>query len=233
MFITFEGIEGAGKGTLIQRLGQWLEKQGIVCHYTREPGGSDLGKHLRAILLDTRTRVIPQAELLLYLADRAQHVAEVIRPALAEKKWVLCDRYADSTIVYQGFGRGLDIAELVSLNQLAVEGLWPTLTFLLDVPPEIGLPRARSRNAAQGIATTEGRFEAEHMAFHHRTRNGYLQWAQQNSSRFRVLDATLTPELLAKTAQSFINKEILERSTAPANLLPREVTLATHKGKSS
>lgn len=190
MFITFEGIEGSGKSTALVRLCAALEAAGRAHLHTREPGGSALGRHLRALLLDARQEVAPEAELFLYLADRAQHVRHIIRPALEAGRIVLSDRFADSTIVYQGYGRGLDIAELHRLNETAVGGLWPDRSILFDVPPEIGLARARGRNEAEGTAVSEGRFEAEALDFHSRIREGYLDWARRESGRFRVLDAS-------------------------------------------
>ena len=194
MFITFEGIEGSGKSTALARLCADFEAAGRDVVRTREPGGSALGRHLRTLLLDARQNVAPEAELFLYLADRAQHVREIIRPALEAGRIVLSDRFADSTIVYQGYGRGLDVDELRRMNAAAVGGLWPDRSILFDVPPEIGLGRARGRNEAEGTAVTEGRFEAEAMDFHRRIRQGYLEWAQRESGRFRVIDASLPPD---------------------------------------
>ncbi len=192
MFVTFEGVEGAGKSSLIERLGEYLESRGQAVLLTREPGGCALGQSLRRILLDVATQdLAPEAELFLYLADRAQHVRQVIRPALAQGRVVLCDRYADSTIVYQGYGRGLDPELLFQLNDLAVAGLWPRLTVLLDLPAETGLSRARARNDAAQTSVSEGRFEAESLAFHGRVREGYLCWAARHADRFLRVDATL------------------------------------------
>ena len=202
MFITFEGIEGAGKGTLISFVAKWLETNHKTFISTREPGGSQLGSRLRAILLDASSRIVPDAEMFLYLADRAQHVAEVIRPALDSNTIVLCDRYADSNIVYQGYGRGLDVEELYELNNRAVRNVWPNITFLLDLPPETGLERALKRNEALGITETEGRFEAENLAFHSRIRDGFLTWAHRHGERFVVLDACAEPEDVWRQALS-------------------------------
>ncbi|MDR2160811.1 MAG: dTMP kinase [Desulfovibrio sp.] len=193
MFLSFEGIEGAGKGTALERTRRWMAGRGLRVVLTLEPGGSALGRELRACLLNADRRIAPEAELFLYLADRAQHVREVIRPALDRGEVVLSDRYADSTIVYQGSGRGLNLKVLAGLNRLAVDGLWPDLTFLLDLPPEMGLERARARNKALGLEIREGRFEAESLDFHRRVRQGYLAWAARQP-RFRVLDASRPPE---------------------------------------
>ncbi len=190
MFITFEGIEGAGKGTLLEKITCWLAAKNVSFLLTREPGGSELGKNLRSILLDATSKVVPQAELFLYLADRAQHVQETIKPALAAGRVVLSDRYADSTMVYQGYGRGLNLETLKFLNDIAVEKLWPDLTFILDLPVENGLGRANKRNAELGLTIKEGRFEAESLAFHERVRQGYLESAKEEPERFVVVDSS-------------------------------------------
>ena len=135
MFITLEGIEGSGKTTLIENLADVFRTLNHEVLVTREPGGCALGRELRQMLLNPETEICPEAELFLFLADRAQHVAEVIRPALKRGEVVLCDRYADSTVVYQGYGRGLDIEKLRSLNDVAIGGLWPDRTFVLDMDP--------------------------------------------------------------------------------------------------
>ncbi|CAM2059467.1 Thymidylate kinase [Desulfovibrionales bacterium] len=191
MFLSFEGIEGAGKTSVVRSLKEYLEDRGYRVLVTREPGGSQLGLTLRTVLLDlNNTDISKEAELFLYLADRAQHVSQVIRPALDEEYIVLCDRYADSTVVYQGFGRGLDLGRLHAMNDLAVAGLWPDATFLLDVNPCMGLSRAMTRHNLNNTNKSEGRFEAESPDFHTRVCKGYLYWAQQNRERFRVVDAT-------------------------------------------
>ncbi len=197
MFVTFEGIEGCGKSTQAQLLCRWLEQSGHEILLTKEPGGSRLGQALRAILLDrTFEGLAPQAELFLYLADRAQHVAEVLNKALSRGTKVIVDRYADSTLVYQGYGRGLELEELRRLNRLAVQDAWPELTVLLDLAAEEGLSRARRRNAETGKSDREGRFEAETLAFHERIRRGYLELAAGEPERFLVLDASKAPEAL-------------------------------------
>ena len=195
MFITFEGIEGAGKSTQIAMAESWLRGLGRDVLITRQPGGCSMGLELRRILLDARnTHLDPTAELFLYLADRAQHVAEVIRPALAAGRAVLCDRYHDSTVAYQGFGRGLDVKRLTELGRMATGGLSPDVTVLLDLPVAEGLARARGRNIAAGASQAEGRFEALEMDFHQRVRDGFLALAAREPDRFAVTQATGSPE---------------------------------------
>lgn len=200
MFVTVEGVEGAGKSTLMSLLVQELEARGVAFLRTREPGGCGLGASLRPLLLDVSSSLDSRAELFLFLADRAQHVAETIRPALQRGDWVLCDRYADSTIAYQGYGRGMDVDRLQALNDYATGGLWPDRTLLLDLPVETGLARAMARNGREGLTQSEGRFEAEELAFHQRIRDGFLARAARWPERFCVLDATLPPEDLLRQA---------------------------------
>lgn len=195
MFITFEGIEGTGKSTQIKLLKEFLESQGHEVLVTLEPGGSRIGQELRKILLHMdSTDLTGQSELFLYLADRAQHVSQMIKPALDEGKIVISDRFADSTIVYQGYGRGLDPKLLRQLNDVAVSGNWPDLTILLDLEPQDGLRRATTRNIHENKMMEEGRFEAESIEFHTRVREGYLVWAALNHDRIKVVDATMTIE---------------------------------------
>lgn len=199
MFITFEGIEGTGKTTQIKLLKSFLEEEGRVVDVTLEPGGSRIGKELRKILLNMEsTDITGECELFLYLADRAQHVSQVIRPALDEGKVIISDRFADSTIVYQGYGRGLDPKLLRGLNDVAVSGNWPDLTILLDIEPEMGLKRAMTRNLQENKMQEEGRFEAESIEFHTRVREGYLTWAALNNDRIVVVNADQTPEEISE-----------------------------------
>ena len=200
MFLTVEGVEGSGKSTLLTALAERLKAEGKAVLSTREPGGCPLGERIRPLLLHADWTPDPNAELFLFLADRAQHVAEVIRPALAAGTQVLCDRYADSTIAYQGYGRGMDVEWLHKLNDFATGGLWPDLTLVLDLPAQTGLLRATRRNASLGTSQAEGRFEAESLAFHERIRQGFLDRARRYPERFCVLDATLPPRVLAGQA---------------------------------
>lgn len=211
MFITLEGIEGSGKSTVQKMLAEYLQEKGYTVVTTREPGGSALGRKLRALLLDARTTGLRnRAELFMFLADRAQHVSEVIRPALDEGAVVLCDRYADSTISYQGYGRGMDIDQLVQVNDLAISGLWPQLTLLLDVSPQVGLERAGHRNKEEGTIISEGRFDSESMAFHGRVRTGYQERAAAEPDRFAIIDASLPAEDVFMQCLSAIEEKLQE-----------------------
>lgn len=188
-FITFEGIEGCGKSTQLELLKAHLERKGRSVLGVREPGGTLLGERVRSVLLNGNEEGIdPWAELFLYEACRAQLVARVIRPALAEGKVVLCDRFFDSTLAYQGFGRGLDAGKIEGLNALATGGLVPDLTFLVDCAEDVGLKRAWARiNASAGAR--EDRFEKEELAFHRRVREGFLAIAKA-APRVKVIDGS-------------------------------------------
>lgn len=190
MFVTFEGVEGAGKSTALKNMARELGQEGVDVLVTREPGGSGLGKALRTLLLDCNSRITPDAELCLFLADRAQHVAEIIRPALAAGKVVLCDRYADSTYAYQGFARGMDLGRLRLLNDAVTGGLRPDLTLVFDVPEEEGLARARARNQSEGTEVSEGRFDRETLKFHAAVRGGFMKLAAAEPQRMRIIDST-------------------------------------------
>ncbi|MDO8527398.1 MAG: dTMP kinase [Deltaproteobacteria bacterium] len=183
LFITFEGIEGCGKSTQIRLLEAELQKKGHATLLTREPGGTAIGEKIRQVLLNANFKeMMPLTELLLYAAARCQHVNQIIRPALQEKKIVLCDRYADATTAYQGAGRNLDRELLKKIHALSTENLDPNLTLLLDCPVETGLKRAKEREALD-------RFEKEELAFHEKVRKGYLDLAKENPKRIKVVDA--------------------------------------------
>ncbi len=203
-FITFEGIEGCGKTTQLKLLAGLLEKHGHQVVTTREPGGCPIADKVRTILLDAENRaMVPLAELLLYAAARAQHVAEIVRPALTAGKIVLCDRFTDATMAYQGFGRGLDPETIATLNRLAIGQLWPELTILLDCPVEIGLSRAIARiDNSQGAR--EERFELEARQFHQRVRDGYLQLAAQEPARFVRIDGGQDVQQVASAISSAV-----------------------------
>jgi dTMP kinase len=186
LFITFEGVEGAGKTTQITLLQKSLAAEGYRVLVTREPGGNPVAEAIRGVLLTAAEPVTPRAELLLFLAARAQAVEEVVRPALGAGQIVLCDRFIDSTVAYQGHARRQNLDWIRQLNAFATGGLMPHLTLLLDLPPEQGLARQTERN----------RMEAESLAFHETVREGFLQEAHREPSRFRVLNAAAPPETL-------------------------------------
>lgn len=209
MFITFEGIEGSGKTTQIDRCRRYLEGLGHRVTTTREPGATTIGRELRRLLLDpAHTHFSSRAELFCYLADRAQHVSEIVRPALEQGQWVLSDRFADSTLVYQGYGRGLDLCMLRQLNALAVDGTWPILTLVLDLPARDGLERARRRAGLDPVAASEGRFEAEELGFHERVRQGFLELARAEPGRVLVVDASGEPDEVFERVRDVLDSRL-------------------------
>jgi dTMP kinase len=213
--IVFEGVEGCGKSTQIRALAQWLSQtssdqttaaspdpslpsfSSLVI--TREPGGTDLGIDLRQLLLEKP--MASQTELLLYAADRAQHVEEVIRPALAAGKWVLCDRFIDSTVAYQGYGRGLDLTLIEQLNQVATGGLVPDLTLWLQLDAATGLARTRQRGSAD-------RMEQADLAFHQRVQRGFETLARQHPDRIVAIDAAPSPATVTKAIVAAIHHHL-------------------------
>ncbi|NTW28699.1 MAG: dTMP kinase [Coriobacteriia bacterium] len=189
-FITFEGGEGSGKSTQLRRIASRLVNAGLAVRVVREPGGTAVGEAVRGILLDPDSSGLDGlAELMLYEASRAQLVCEVIETALAAGEIVLCDRFCDSTTAYQGFGRGLSLDHIASLNAIATDGLVPDRTVLLDIDPEIGLARATALGA--------DRLEGEDLAFHRRVREGFLRVAVAEPDRVRVVDASGDPSTVA------------------------------------
>jgi dTMP kinase len=190
IFITFEGIEGCGKTTQLRLLKERLTRSGAMATSTREPGGCPIADQMRAILLDAQnSAIVPLSELLLYAAARAQHVQEVIVPALERDEIVLCDRFTDATVAYQGHGRGLDLKTIEQLNRLATGGVEPKLTLLIDCPVETGISRARAR-IELSHGPREERFELESLRFHERVRDGYLALAKAFPERFVVVDGS-------------------------------------------
>lgn len=205
-FITFEGIEGSGKSTQIVQLANYLSAHGRSVILTREPGGTAIGDQVRKVLLDpANTALDPRAELLLYAAGRAQHLAELIRPALKAGKIVFCDRFSDATLAYQGYGRGLNLELIRSLDRIVTEGMRPDLTILLDIDAAAGLSRARGRNSRSGLEA-EARFENEHLSFHERVRQGYLELAKQEPGRFRIVDASPSPEIIQNKLRQIVDE---------------------------
>jgi dTMP kinase len=198
-FITFEGIEGAGKSTLQRALAAALRERGKTVCATREPGGTPLAEDIRALVLARRKEPTPPAaELLLMFAARAAHVETLIRPALARGEWVLCDRFSDASLAYQGGGRGLNSHDIEALMQIAHPGLQPDLTLLLDLAPELGLQRVRSRRE------TGDRFEDETLEFFARIRATYLMMAKREPNRIKVLDASASAKMLLDQSMALL-----------------------------
>lgn len=198
-FISFEGIEGSGKTTHARHLAEYLTKRGHVVVLTEEPGGTDMGRRIRQLLLDPRHRMDAMTELLLYYASRAQHVREIIYPALLANKIVITDRFMDSTVAYQGYARGIDLSVISTLNEIVAPGLKPTLTFLLDLDVEEGLRRNRR-------ALKEDRFELETTEFHTSVREGFLKIAETDSNRVKLIDASREAEEVTSDILQIVQK---------------------------
>ncbi|MBF0200296.1 MAG: dTMP kinase [Desulfamplus sp.] len=193
MFITLEGIEGSGKTTQMPIIVQFLKSKGHEVVMTREPGATEIGQKIRSILLDPENSTIsPLCELLLYAADRAQHLDHIVLPSLEAGKTVLCDRFADATTVYQGAARGIDPLLIKDIHAVVPGNLKPHLTFLFDLDPKTGLARTFDALAHGERGHKESRFERESLDFHHRVRQGYLALARQERDRFVVVDASLS-----------------------------------------
>jgi len=214
MFVTFEGIEGCGKTTQIERFADTLKRRGIPLVTTFEPGGTRIGNDIRRILLDARNEdLTPLTELILYAADRAQHIEEVIKPALNRGKWVICDRFVDATLAYQGVARAQDLRLIQILNEKTTRGICPDMTFLLDCPVEIGLERATKRNEAPSHQGQD-RFERETLNFHSKVRKGYLDLASEDKERFVIIDASLSEDEMEKEIFEHIEPH-LRRGSVP------------------
>ncbi|MCW5626777.1 MAG: dTMP kinase [Burkholderiales bacterium] len=197
-FITFEGIDGAGKSTHIPRVRDWLQSRGKTVVVTREPGGTVLGEKLRALLLSRDEKPDPDTELLLMFAARRQHLTEVVWPALAKGQWVLCDRFTDATFAYQGGGRGIDETRIEALAQWVHPGFAPDLTLLFDLSTTIAADRAGQRAAPD-------RFEAEAEAFHRRVRDAYRHRAEREPHRFAVIDASSSVDVISKQLEDILS----------------------------
>lgn len=208
-FITFEGPEGSGKSTHIRLLADFLRASGVRVICTREPGGTPTGEAIRGLLQHNGSGEVPvpRAEVLLFLASRAQHVERLIRPALADGTWVLCDRFDDSTLAYQGYGRGFDLETLRTVNRFATSGLVPDLTFLLDIPPATSRERLISRQAK--TATAPDRIESEADAFHVRLRDGFLALAHGEPERFVVVETDRERDAVARDIQDTVNERFM------------------------
>lgn len=198
IFIVFEGVDGSGKSTQLNLLDEYLSDGQTPTYTTREPGGTPVGERIRELLLDPQfTEIQGRTEALLYAAARAQLVAQVIRPKLEQGTVVLCDRYIDSSLAYQGYGRGMDVGFLANINKLGTGDLSPNLTILLDLPPDEGLIRSRKLKPAD-------RLENESLDFYNKVRAGYLELAKQNPEGYLVLDARKPLEELHKTICSVV-----------------------------
>jgi dTMP kinase len=197
-FFVVEGIEGSGKSTLINSLVKSFTENKVKITQTREPGGTDLGSKLREVLLSkSDIKISSLSELLIFYSDRAQHLEEVIKPALSNNELLICDRFIYSTIAYQSFGRGIDRSIIETLNNVVVEKLKPKGVILLDIDPNESLARASNRGQLD-------RFESENLEFHLRIRKGYLQLAQENSDIFKIIDANQSKESILETTLKFI-----------------------------
>jgi len=208
MFITLEGIEGSGKTTQIRHMKEFLTGKGFACVATREPGGTKVGQKIRAILLDPESKDMePLVELLLYIADRAQHVKEIVLPLLSAGKTVICDRYYDATVVYQGFARGIDIGLIHELHRSILNNLKPDMTILLDLPSDVGLSRAWKQIENGTRTGFETRFEEEALVFHEKVRSGYLKLSRLEPERFRVVDASKDEDQVRKDIINILSAE--------------------------
>lgn len=197
LFITFEGPDGCGKTTQMKLLAEYLEKKGEEVVLTREPGGKGLGEKVREILLNYDGEVSDRCESFLFLADRAQNIDIIVNPAVKAGKIVLCDRHIDSTVAYQGYGRGLDIERINMLNNLATNGKKPDLTFVFDVDVETSMKR---------VGKEKDRMESAGVEFHNRVRQGYLELAKQEPNRIKVIDATKSIEEIHDEVINILNK---------------------------
>ncbi len=210
MFITLEGIEGSGKTTQMKNVARWLEAKGLEFVLTREPGGTRIGKAIRRLLLDPASIDLdPLAELLLYNADRVQHIRTVIKPHLADGKSVVCDRFFDATLVYQGMARKLGTGLVNKIHQLVCDGFQPDLTLLLDLDPLKGLERTWQQVDSGKRSQAETRFENEKLEFHRRVRAGYLQLAEMYPRRIKVIDASGSLVQVARKLEKILD-EFLE-----------------------
>jgi dTMP kinase len=209
-FITLEGGEGAGKSTQLAMIQAEIERAGIEVVVTREPGGTPRAEAIRQLLLSRDAEAMPEScELLLMFAARATHLHNLIVPALKRGAWVLCDRFTDASYAYQGYGRGVSLQQIQNLEQWVQQDIKPDMTLLLDVSVDVAMQRARLRNQSQGLGEGD-RFEIEQSAFFERVRHGYLQRAQAEPNRFRIVDASLdiarVSEATRQVVRDFIQK---------------------------
>lgn len=206
LFITFEGGEGTGKTTVINNLYNHLIDLGYLVVKTREPGGSKISESIRSIILDVNnTEMDYKTEALLYAASRRQHLIEVVIPALKENKIVICDRYIDSSLAYQGYARGLGIEEVKKINEYAINGYWPDLTIYIDLDPSIGINRIMSNHRVVD------RLDAEKISFHELVREGYIKLSQMYPNRIKTIDGNVTLETLTKITERIVMDRLKER----------------------
>lgn len=205
MFISFEGGEGSGKSTAIKTIVDRLQKRGYDVLLTREPGGTPISEEIREVILNNaNTDMDPMTEALLFAAARRQHVVECIKPALKEGKIVLCDRYVDSSLAYQGAARGLGVKKVYDINMYATEGLLPDITIFFDISPEQGLERISEHASSREI----NRLDTEKIQFHESVRKAFKDLARQYPERYVIIDASLSPEAVAEEAYSAIEKRL-------------------------
>ncbi len=219
-FITFEGLDGCGKTTQLEKLATVLRGEGIDVLTTREPGGTEIGERIRSVLLDSRTAGLdPWTELALMFASRAQQLAQVIRPALGEGRWVLCDRFTDSTEAYQGGGRQLGSAAVLELHRILCQDLWPDLTILMNSDVDHSVKRARRRNAAaaNGSNPDENRFERESYSFFTRVKDAFLAIAKREPQRVAMVDARRPAEVVHPEIVNIV-RERLQLNYQPSRL---------------
>ncbi|MFW9335967.1 dTMP kinase [Paenibacillus polymyxa] len=206
IFITLEGGDGSGKTTMIQRLAKYMEEEGYLVVTTREPGGIEISEKIRSIILDpAHTSMDARTEALLYAAARRQHLVEKVKPAIEQGAIVLCDRFVDSSLVYQGFARGIGIEEVASINRFAVDDWEPDATFYLDIEPELGLARI---NASRGEEMD--RLDMESISFHHKVREAYLELARKFPERITIVDASPAPEQVEQVLKDLLKKRFIQ-----------------------
>ncbi len=211
-FITFEGLDGCGKSTQAERLVEVLRAQGLEIVTAREPGSTEIGEKVRAILVNSKTKgLAPRAELALMFSSRAQLLSEIVKPALAEGKWVICDRYSDSSEAYQGGGRQLGSDAVLKLHEVICEGLSPDLTILMDSDAAASVARARRRNQSSENASDENRFERENKAFFERVHETYLSIAKREPQRVALVDARRQPDVVHHEIVQLVKTKLFEQ----------------------
>lgn len=204
LFITLEGPEGSGKTSAIKIVKETLENEGYKIVMTREPGGTPISEQIRNVILDkNNTAMDYRTEALLYAASRRQHLVEKVWPNVKEGKLVICDRYLDSSLAYQGFARGLGVEDILNVNMYATEGTFPDLTLLFDLPPEVGLARINANSNRE-----VNRLDLEKISFHEKVRNGYLELAKRFPTRYVIIDASMPLEEVAKAALKAIKERL-------------------------